>query len=248
LTMANFVKFLMFVANFVFWAMGAALLGITIWMSVDDSAKSTATITGLAGMNSDVYWAAVYMLMALGCLVILAGFAGCLGAVKAPDSDRILHSYFGFVKFIILCEIVVLILIGVYWDAFDSSIKGKMTSQVQRNYTQDNGTDSVTKAWDNMQENWQCCGSDNITDYANSTYATRFPLNQVPKTCCRKESKVVLDCQNPFRLENANLRGCYDKLKNVVDDNSTLIIVITCVFVGLELFGSICACLLIRRK
>jgi len=245
--MGNLVKFLMFVANVAYWAMGVTMLGITIWMSVDESAKSTATITKLAGMNSDVYWAAVYMMMAMGCLVILAGFAGCLGAVKSPDSDRILNAYFGFVKFIILSEIVILILIGVYWDQFDASIQDKMQFQVNHDYLDDGN--SLSKAWNNMQEGWKCCGSYNREDYRSSNYSRENPTLQVPQTCCIKENKVFRVCQGLIPNEtNINPRGCYDKLKNVVDDNSTIVIVITCVFIGLELFGSICACLLIRRK
>jgi len=247
--MANFIKFLMFVANVCFWAMGVAMLGITIWMSVDDSAKSTATITKYAGMNSDIYWASVYMMMTMGCFVILAGFAGCVGALKAPDSDRILHAYFGFVKFIILCEIIVLILIGVYWDQFNPSIKDEMRGQVQFNYTDVGGTDPITKAWNNMQINWKCCGSYNYTDYVGSRYAITHPLLLRPETCCKKDKDVYLPCQGPNpNVDNINSRGCYDKLKNVVDDNSTIIIIVTCIFAGLEVLGSICACLLIRKK
>jgi len=245
--MGNFIKFLMFIANVCYWAMGVTMLGITIWMSVDESGKATAVITKDAGMNVDVYWAAVYMMMAMGCLVILAGFAGCLGALKAPDSDRILNAYFGFVKFIILCEIVILILMGVYWDAFDPSIEQKMVFQVKNNYTTDGGTDSLTKAWDNMQKNWKCCGSEGYTNYNGSHYDRTHP-GIVPLTCCKMDKNDYLDCQDLSDINLVNERGCYSKLKNVVDDNATLVIVITCVFVGLEIFGSICACLLIRRK
>jgi len=244
--MGNFVKFLMFVANVAYWVMGAALLGITIYLSVDSGSQSMATITGAAGMNKDIYWAAVYMLMTMGCLVILAGFAGCFGALKAPDSDRILHSYFGFVKFIILCEIVILILIGVYWNEFNSDIANKMEDQVKSNYSVNTG---LTNAWDNMQKNWKCCGSYNFTDYILSAFNTDNPTLRVPLTCCVRQSGEYIPCQ-AFNLNNntINQAGCYGKLKNVVDDNSTLVIVITCVFAGLEVFGSICACLLIRRK
>jgi len=243
--MANLVKFLMIVTNVCFWAMGATMFGITIWMAVDSSVQAMSTITGAAGMNKDIYWAAVYLMMTMGIFVIFAGLIGCMGAVKVPDSDRILQAYFGLVKFIIIIEIVIIILAAVYWGELNDGVRDSMVEQVEKEY---NISSSLTKAWNNMQENWKCCGSYNYTDYENSYYTQTTTL-RVPQTCCLKADKNFLPCQSSSDIvDNIQSAGCFDKLKNVVKDNSTIIIIITCIFAGLELVGSILACMLLRKK
>lgn len=57
---------------------GCAILGVGIWLRVDESAAEFVGKTS----KIDILYTLAYVLMAIGFLIMLIGFLGCCGAVR----------------------------------------------------------------------------------------------------------------------------------------------------------------------
>ena len=81
-----------------------------------------------------------------------------------------------------------------------------------------NGDDSITKAWDDIQREYECCGVDGPTDWV-----TEGPYPQgnakVPASCCPDN---VQQCQNGVGGQT-DLVGCYAKFEDIIKQNESLI-------------------------
>jgi len=260
------IKFLMFAANVVFWAVGGTLLGVGIWLAVDETALDGMNVAGSAGMNDTMWAAVVYTMIGVGSGVFLLGFLGCVGAMKAEKGGKniFLKLYSSLINLIFLAELVIIILCAIFWSSINTGIRDSMTEDVKKNYINETSTDVLSISWNKMQPRWTCCGGLNYYDYHGSNYQINTGL-PVPWTCCKmkpgtKGDKIedvqsVVICRAEGALAPANGRnftslndqGCYDGLKNMIDDNATIVLIITCVFLGLQVVGLIFSCLLMKR-
>jgi len=258
------LSILMFLINICFWVMGGAMLGVGIWLAVDDSASDILGIAGANGMDDGLYWASVYMMISIGAAVFLVGFLGCIGALRAGKGGNVfLRLYFIIVKLIIITEFIAIILIAVFWGQLNDGVRDSMYTDVTTKYVSETGTDSYSRSWNKMQVQWMCCGSNNFNDYKSSNF-TIAEKKPVPWTCCVMKAgtngESETDVQDlPLCLSEAsrpltyNFKalypiGCYEALTSFVDENAGIIIGITCGFIGLQLLGSIMACILMKKS
>uniref|UniRef100_A0A0L8GAG6 Tetraspanin n=1 Tax=Octopus bimaculoides TaxID=37653 RepID=A0A0L8GAG6_OCTBM len=72
----NFLKYSMFIFNFLILICGCVLLGIGIYTRANDT---PACITSL---GSNLFLPVAFMLITLGSIVIILSFLGCCGAIK----------------------------------------------------------------------------------------------------------------------------------------------------------------------
>lgn len=239
------------------------MLGVGIWLAVDDSAGDFLGI--IPEVDDGLYWGAVYLMIAVGAMVFLVGFLGCVGALRAGKGNNLfLRLYFIIVKLIIITEIVCVILIAVFWTSINDGIQESMYKDVTKEYYNETAGNPYSKSWNKMQVQWKCCGSYNYTDYASSLFKTTTGRD-VPWTCCIMEDgtngesetdvKNRADCNSEARRSydqaynyvGLNPGGCFDAFQKYVDDNAAIIIGITCGFIGLQLLGSIMSCILMKK-
>ncbi|KAL8183169.1 UNVERIFIED_CONTAM: hypothetical protein K2H54_021359 [Gekko kuhli] len=74
----------------------------------------------------------------------------------------------------------------------------------------------VTKAVDELQKQFQCCGAEYYTDWLNTTFGSLSP--SVPTSCCKLDVK---SCVTDISKEGANInqQGCVPKLKGWVEEH-----------------------------
>ncbi|KAL8207696.1 UNVERIFIED_CONTAM: Tetraspanin-9, partial [Gekko kuhli] len=94
---------------------GCGLLGVGIWLSVSQGnfATFSPSFPSLSAAN---------LVIALGAIIMVTGFLGCLGAIK--ENKCLLLSFFIVLLIILLAELILLILFFVYMD------KIQMTSEM----------------------------------------------------------------------------------------------------------------------
>jgi len=260
------LSILMFLINITFWVMGGAMLGVGIWLAVDPNAADILGLAGAAGMDDGLYWGAVYMMIGIGAGVFLVGFLGCVGALRAGKGGNLfLKLYFLLVKLIIITEIICIILIAVFWSSLNDSVRQSMYDDLVTEYKSEDGTDFYSESWNRMQVEWKCCGSFNHADYKNSSWYTQNLNRVIPRTCCKmnpgttgeKDSDVanlpacrleaISNSPDVSTYTNLHPTGCYDALFSFLDENSAIIIGVTCGFIGLQLLGSILSCILMKK-
>ncbi|NXX81423.1 TSN9 protein, partial [Urocolius indicus] len=193
---------------------GCGLLGVGIWLSVSQGnfATFSPSFPSLSAAN---------LVIAIGTVIMVTGFLGCLGAIK--ENKCLLLSFFIVLLIILLAELILLILFFVYMDKVSESAK-KDLKEGMKLYNSENNV-GLKNAWNIIQAEMKCCGVNDFTDW--------YPVlgeNTVPDRCCTENSQ---DCgRNSTELVWKT--GCYEKVMTWFDDNK-------------HVLGSIGMCILIMQ-
>lgn len=249
------MNYIMYGISFGFCLIGGTMLGVGIWMAVDSDAKEAFAV---AGVNEDLFWTSVYFMIIIGSLVFLVSFLGFFAATKANKGA--LFAFIGVVTFILILELILIIITGIFWDSLDAGTQEQMQDDVQTKYINEYANDTVSVNWNNMQIDWKCCGSRDYKDYVGSYYQLH-EMQPVPWTCCvmfeggRTLDQVVsvttcrehaLESELLQRSDYLHTRGCYSRLNDFLSQNSIIMIALTVVFVAVEVGGIVVAVLLLR--
>ncbi|KAL9867746.1 tetraspanin-9 isoform 3-T3 [Geothlypis trichas] len=208
------LKYMMFLFNLIFWLCGCGLLGVGIWLSVSQGnfATFSPSFPSLSAAN---------LVIAIGTVIMVTGFLGCLGAIK--ENKCLLLSFFIVLLIILLAELILVILFFVYMDKVSESAK-KDLKEGMKLYNSENNI-GLKNAWNIIQAEMKCCGVNDYTDW--------YPVlgeNIVPDRCCMENSQ---DCGRNS-TESLWKTGCYEKVMSWFDDNK-------------HVLGSIGMCVLIMQ-
>ncbi|KAM4697935.1 CD63 antigen-like [Rhinophrynus dorsalis] len=169
-------------------------------------------------------------------IFFLSGF-GAVAALR--DSGVMMKAFAGIMTVIFIIEIIVGISAYSYRDKLQNSL-----SQRYLNILKKYGTDrQISGSVDRLQQQFQCCGAQNFTDWFNSS--SPVSAASVPKSCCKKVSQQCGVNALEHR-ENLFREGCVTKLKSWISQHVDLI---GAVGVGLgfaQIFGIIFSCLLVK--
>lgn len=178
---------------------GCGLLGVGIWLSVSQGnfATFSPSFPSLSAAN---------LVIAIGTIVMVTGFLGCLGAIK--ENKCLLLSFFIVLLIILLAELILLILFFVYMDKVNENARKDLKEGLLLYNTENNV--GLKNAWNIIQAEMRCCG---VTDYTDW-----YPVlgeNMVPDRCCME------NFQGCGRNTTTPLwrTGCYEKVKMWFDDN-----------------------------
>ncbi|KAK6047050.1 hypothetical protein COOONC_15445 [Cooperia oncophora] len=77
------VKYIFWLINFLFFALGAAIVGLSVWLRFDRSFLSKAVSTVKIDTSNlpleSFYWI-LYIAMGFGLVLLILGFLGCCGS------------------------------------------------------------------------------------------------------------------------------------------------------------------------
>jgi len=171
------IKYLMFAFNFIFWLLGCAILGVGIWLRVDES-----SVEYLAQSSQvETLHSLAYALIAIGFVIMLIGFLGCCGAIR--ESQCMLTFFFIFLFIIFATLLGFGIWAAVAKDSFRDVVHDILKDGVD-NYKND---EAKRKLMDSVQERFECCGYDqgklDYNDGANPTYQTDDGIKATVAIC-----------------------------------------------------------------
>merc|ERR1711963_967179 len=88
----------------------------------------------------------------------------------------------------------------------------------------------ITRAWDDVQREFSCCGVNNFTDWV-TVNGTIFPMpnkDLVPASCCNNNNNTA-DCrQNPGSQNYTELmNGCFTVFKDSLENSKSTIGIVT---------------------
>ncbi|XP_046889351.1 tetraspanin-9 isoform X1 [Hypomesus transpacificus] len=211
------LKYMMFLFNLIFWLCGCGLLGVGIWLSVSQGSFATfsPSFPSLSAAN---------MVIALGAIVMVTGFLGCLGAIK--ENKCLLLSFFIVLLIILLAELILLILFFVYSDKVSENAKQDLKDGLALYNTNNNV--GLRNAWNIIQAEWKCCGVIGFTDWHEA-----LKEKVVPDRCCQEHYQ---ECGRNSTNMFWN-RGCYEKVEEWLDDNKHLLGTIGMCILVVQLLG-----------
>lgn len=145
--------------NFLFILAGCGALGVGIYTIIGKMEYSALLTTA-------TYTVIVYVLIIVGAFILLTGIIGCIGAAR--KSTRSLTIYFILLLVLFILEIVAGIAAFVYRDTIHDELASDLMNNMNTHYNQ---TDykPLTLAVDSMQQEFECCGVTNYTNWKVSS-------------------------------------------------------------------------------
>uniref|UniRef100_A0A023FAZ5 Tetraspanin n=1 Tax=Triatoma infestans TaxID=30076 RepID=A0A023FAZ5_TRIIF len=212
----QFIKYSMFFANFIIFVGGLTVFGLGIWTVMDKS-----FINELLGTN--LFMGAVYIIIATGAIVSLIAFFGCLGAIKEIKCMLLTYALFLFIV------LVVMLVGGILGYVFRGKVRHSMEQEMYSSIKLYNEKKAFRRAWDDTQDNLQCCGVTSYTDWRGN----------IPDSCCRELNGKKLQCKTFQTSLNIYTDGCLNVTEKYVKEHASLIGASAIIVSGLMVFGLI---------
>ncbi|CAL8332931.1 unnamed protein product [Merluccius merluccius] len=215
-----FLKTMMFIFNGCIFLAGVAVLGVGIWLKVDEDALNDLLGSiedvpgGLAGLAQ-----VSYLLIGVGAVLLVIGFLGCCGAVR--ESRCMLMTFFVILLIIFIAEVAAAVLVFVFEKeaaAILRSLENEVIDQLKQSYAENN---TLPALWDTMMQGFECCGFSNYTNFGN--------VAVYPAPCCNASLVAVEGCTAAL-AEKSDIEGCYDYIVQFIKDN---VVIIGAVAVGI---------------
>lgn len=226
----GFLKTMMILFNGIIFLAGAAILGVGIWVKVDNGSilsflQSIPAAPSQLGQVLNVG----YLLIAVGAVLLILGFLGCCGAVR--ESRCMLLLFFVIILIVFIAEVAGAIILLVFKPLAEDLIL-KAGDEAVKNIKKDFGKNKdITGLWNSTMTTLKCCGFYNYTDFTGSPFVNE--TGGYPTQCCRSSP-----C-NGTTAYNTAVPGCFPALKKLVDDNAVIIIAVALGIAALELAAMI---------
>ncbi|XP_008297411.1 tetraspanin 35 [Stegastes partitus] len=238
----GFLKGMMFVFNGIIFLAGAAILGVGIWVKVDSGSilSFLGKIDNAPAELSQVLNVG-YLLIAIGALLVVIGFLGCCGAVK--ESKCMLLLFFIIVLLVFIAEVAGAVVILVFRPLADELFV-KVGEAAVKNIRKDYGKNAdVTGLWNTTMSTLKCCGFYNASDFVGSPYYNNNNM-QFPPQCC---PGAKTPCDQMSANNSTTITGCFPKIKQLVDENTVVIVGVALGIAALEVCAMIVSMVLYCR-
>jgi len=223
------VQFILFLTNFLVFVLGVVVLGFGAYVLI--TGNDLVSLIDVTDADSiKIYGSAAILLIVIACAVVLVTFFGCCGAWKV--NRCMLGTYFVMILALFICILVGAVI--AYTQDLEF-VKGAL-EETQKKYGHE-GTDEtiITDAWDSFQEDFDCCGVSNRTDWADSGAIFKDKDGniqdsyKVPLSCCanvvEEELTKCLTTSDNDGPENSFFTGCWTKFQDdVIEANKDYIL------------------------
>ncbi|KAG7237443.1 hypothetical protein INR49_032289 [Caranx melampygus] len=238
----GFLKVMMFVFNGIIFLAGIAILGVGIWVKVDSGSilSFLGKIENAPAELSQVLNVG-YLLIALGALLVIIGFLGCCGAVR--ESKCMLLLFFIIVLLVFIAEVAGAVVILVFRPLADELFQ-KLGRAAVQNIKSDYGKNpDVTGLWNTTMTTLKCCGFYNSSDFVGSPYYQNYD-KQYPPQCC---PGYASPCNQTVADSDTSITGCFPKIKQLIDDNTVVIVGVALGIAALEICAMVVSMILFCR-
>jgi len=223
------VQFILFLTNFLVFVLGVVVLGFGAYVLI--TGNDLVSLIDVTDADSiKIYGSAAILLIVIACAVVLVTFFGCCGAWKV--NRCMLGTYFVMILALFICILVGAVI--AYTQDLDF-VKGAL-EETQKKYGHE-GTDEtiITDAWNSFQEDFDCCGVSNRTDWADSGAIFKDKDGniqnsyKVPLSCCAdvadEDKTDCLTTSSNSLPENSFFTGCWTKFQDdVIEANKDYIL------------------------
>ncbi|XP_031732648.1 leukocyte surface antigen CD53-like [Anarrhichthys ocellatus] len=185
------LKYTLCFANFLCFLCGVVVLGFGVYMMVNF--KMAALTPTLASFNI------ANMLLISGIVITCVSFLGFLGALK--ENRCLLLTFFLLLFLLMLVELTAACLLLMYEGEIGRVVKEDLNKGLEQAKWKTRNSTDVMSEWDLIQVQLNCCGINNVTDWAD----------KVPLSCCLKNCSSLQVQYRP--------KGCLITLQNLFEEN-----------------------------
>jgi len=233
-----FLKYVLYIFNFILLLSGLAVLGIGLWTFLDKQ-----WLAGLLGEHSLVFVILMYSLIGIGAFVVTFVFLiGCCSAVRKNRCCLMFYSVLLLLVFILEASS------GVLTYLFEYRIHNQVSFLLNNTLLHKYNVDpTAARSIDYMQTYKRCCGCSSYNDWMASDWYRTVVANEtryVPDSCCKT---LTPGCGLRVNPNNIYYAGC---LVHMEDEFRIHLNIMSAMGMGLcclQIFGIIFACCLAKR-
>ncbi|XP_043656082.1 CD63 antigen [Drosophila teissieri] len=230
---ANAVKYTLFGFNLIFLITGIILIAV--------GAGVGAVYTGYKLFLAGKFFSIPTFLIVIGSFIIVISFFGCWGALK--ENYCLVLSFSVMLAIIFILELAAGISGYVLRNDASDLIKNSLTYSLHE-YNSDN-QNATTKLWDDIQDEFECCGVTNYKDWS-----VAFPTGELPLSCCDIPVGTVGTFNCTASMDSVDTRhkvGCLDGFSAYISAHAVSLGAAGVVIAILQFFGVIFACYIARE-
>ncbi|XP_061577686.1 CD81 antigen-like [Cololabis saira] len=169
------IKYMLFFFNFIFWLAGGVILGVALWLRHDNQTSNLLILQFDGQQAPGTFYISVYILIAVGAVMMLVGFLGCYGAIQ--ESQCLLGTFFFFLVILFACEVA-----AVFWGFMNKdTISKELINFYDSAYikavdiTGSPSKDAAIKVMDVFHKTLDCCGKGDDTPLFKQIATTLCP-------------------------------------------------------------------------
>ncbi|KAK3528208.1 hypothetical protein QTP86_025117 [Hemibagrus guttatus] len=186
------IKYMLFFFNFIFWLAGCVILGVSLWLRHDEKTSNLLGLKYEGAEAPNTFYISVYILIAVGAVMMFVGFLGCYGAIQ--ESQCLLGTFFACLVILFACEVAAGIWGFIHKDHISKDVIVFYDTVYDRGMKESSSDkkEAAAAVLKVFHESLQCCGK-NIAYSVATSWATDL--------CPKKESilQVTQDCHSKIR-------------------------------------------------
>ena len=243
---SNCIKYILFFMNVFFWILGTIILGIGIYVVVEERRVVYSDLT-------DLSFNVAFIFLFVGGIIFITTFAGCIGALR--ENCCLLGFYAVSIGLLLFVEIACGSLSVIYRDKAREKIEAKLKDAIVL-YREPTKQD-LQLLIDTTQAELKCCGVTSYEDWRANVYfnctSPGVEACGVPFSCCKDDPSNRQCGYGVGKMEAAkrehaiHTRGCVTAAMEWFGDNLLLIGVISFVVILLQVV-SVCMANSFRRQ
>ncbi|MCI4379305.1 hypothetical protein PGIGA_G00226480 [Pangasianodon gigas] len=181
------IKYTLFFLNFMFWLAGGVILVLALWLRSDSQISNLLMVQFEGSQAPGTFYISVYILIAVGAVMMFVGFLGCYGAIQ--ESQCLLGTFFTCLVILFACEVAAAIwgfisrdtisdeLINFYDAAYMKSVDPVETPTSQ----------AASKVLLAFHGTLECCGKGDYNELflaVRSTLCPKKPVDLLASQSC----------------------------------------------------------------
>jgi len=173
----EFMRGVLLFLNILFILVGLAILGIGIYMKVDNNFSSILSkLTGESGFEAQSFGYLAFALIGGGVFTLLIALFGCMGTLW--HNRCLLYMYAIILAILMIVELVAFIMAFVYKGQLKKTYEDALNNVLQDALK--GNKKELLSAFTELEIAMKCCGVFNISDYRNYPNETSEYCNKNP--------------------------------------------------------------------
>ncbi|XP_077202892.1 tetraspanin-36-like isoform X1 [Paroedura picta] len=149
--------------------------------------------------------------------------------------------------FIILLIFIAEVSAFVLGFIYRSKVESDFRQPLQHVFQEYDGKNSQSHAIDYLQDELQCCGVGNYTDWIGSRWYNTSGNHSIPASCCKEQFRK--NCTGSLgKLQYLNTEGCADKMVFAIQSVLSYAMLVVLGFAIVKFFGMMSICVLTCRR
>ncbi|XP_006627331.1 tetraspanin 36 [Lepisosteus oculatus] len=223
-------KTVLLLLSLIFWAAGAALAYVgsyvfTSYKNYDNFLEDKYTLIPAV------------VILGVAVVMFIIGIIGCCATLR---ESRIGLGFFLIIILLIFAAEVAAFVLGVIYRGRVNRDIEKSMAEVFQKY---DGKNSESRAVDYLQQQLQCCGVKNYSDWNNTEWFHTSGNGSVPQSCCKS---AFANCTGQPGF--INTEGCETKLEHVLQEVLSYAMLVILGFAIIKFFGMLSVCVITCRN